>query len=380
MPATVKEIIFSSIIDMRNEIELDSIIEDYLNGKLSADEAKAFEQLRANDPVVDHKVVSHKVFLETMKEYADILALKERMDQAHEGIDVAALSKKLGPHPSYIVNLWRNNKSAIAVAASFILLTIVTLYSIQQTNQQTGSYEQMSKEINRLKTSTTTLIRNVKSIPATQSADKKPSRPGKFGGTGFAISTNGYILTSYHVIERSDSIYVQSANGDSYKVNVTYKDPVNDIAILKIIDKSFVLGSLPYTLTRNQLGLGESVYTLGFPKEDIVFGKGYLSSQSGFNGDSLAYQVAIDVNPGNSGGPLLDNSGNIVGIINAKESNTDGATFAVKAKYLREALSTIPQDSIVGKISSSKKSSIRKMEASKQVSKIQNYVFMVKGL
>ncbi|MCD0488911.1 serine protease [Pedobacter sp. MC2016-14] len=365
---------------MRNEIELDSIIEDYLNGKLSAEEAKAFEQLRANDPVVDHKVVSHKVFLDAMKDYADVLALKERMDQAHEGIDVAALSKKLGPHPSYIVNLWRNNKSAIAVAASFILLTIVTLFSIQQTSQQTGSYEQMSQEFSRLKRTTSTLIRDVKSSKAIKPADRKPSRPGKFGGTGFAISTNGYILTSFHVIERSDSIYVQSANGDSYKVNVTYKDPVNDIAILKIIDKSFVLGSLPYTLTRNQLGLGESVYTLGFPKDDIVFGKGYLSSQSGFNGDSLAYQVAIDVNPGNSGGPLLDNSGNIVGIINAKESNTDGATFAVKAKYLREALSTIPQDSIVGKISSSKKSSIRKMEASKQVSKIQNYVFMVKGL
>lgn len=358
---------------MRNEIELEGIIEDYLNGKLSEEETKAFEQLRLNDPAVDHKVVTHKVFLDSLRDYASNLDLKNRMDSAHNQIDVNALSKKLGPHPSFIVNIWRKNKAAIAVAASFILLTIVTIYSIQQTTEQTGSYEKMSVELSKLKSSTNNLIRDVKSSHSTKAAVK----PVKFGGTGFAISSNGYILTSYHVIEKSDTVYVQSNKGDLYKVDITYKDPVNDIAILKIIDKKFSLGSLPYSLKKGFVGMGESVYTLGYPKDDIVFGKGYLSSQSGFNGDTLAYQVAIDVNPGNSGGPLLDNSGNVIGIINAKESYTDGATFAVKAKFLQEALSTIPQDSVVGKISTVKRK--HKLEPSKQLSKIQEYVFMVKG-
>ncbi|RZK99413.1 MAG: serine protease, partial [Pedobacter sp.] len=346
---------------MRNEIELESIIEDYLSDKLSEAERKAFEELRLKDLSVDNKVVTHKVFLESLAAYADTLELKNKMDAAHAKIDVDQLSRKLGPHPSIIVNIWRKNRAAIAVAASFILLTTVMLYSIQQTTQQTSSYEKMSVELSRLKSSTNSLIRNVKS---NQSHATTPVKPMKFGGTGFAISANGYILTSFHVIEKSDTVYVQNSKGDQYKVEIKYKDPVNDIAILKIIDKSFSLSALPYSLKKSAVGMGEIVYTLGYPKEDIVFGKGYLSSQSGFNGDTLAYQVAIDVNPGNSGGPLLDNSGNIIGIINAKESHTDGATFAVKAKYLQEALSSIPQDSIVGKISS-RKGNMHKLEPSK---------------
>ncbi len=376
MSAKVKEIIFSSIVDMRNEIELEGIIEDYLNDKLTEGEKNAFEELRRNDPSVDHRVVTHKTFVESLASYANTVELKNKMDAAHAMIDVDQLSRKLGPHPSIIVNVWRKNRAAIAVAASFILLTTVMIYSIQLTTQQTTGYEKMSVELNRLKSSTNSLIRNVKS---NQHHSTVPVKPVKFGGTGFAISSNGYILTSYHVIEKSDTVYVQNNKGEQYKVEITYKDPVNDIAILKIIDKKFSLSALPYSLKRSAVGMGESVYTLGYPKEDIVFGKGYLSSQSGFNGDTLAYQVAIDVNPGNSGGPLLDNSGNIIGIINAKESHTDGATFAVKAKYLQEALSSIPQDSVVGKISS-KKIQKHRLEPSKQVSKIQEYVFMVKGL
>ena len=376
MSTEIKEIIFSSIIDMRNEIELESIIEDYLNGKLSEAEKLAFEELCRNDLSVNQKVVDHKAFLDSLLSYANTLELKSKMNAAHNKIDVDHLSRKLGPHPSVIINIWRKNRAAIAVAASFILLTTVMLFSIQQTTQQTSSYEKMSVELSRLKSSTNSLIRDVKS---NQNHPTAPVKAMKFGGTGFAISANGYILTSYHVIEKSDTVYVQNSKGEQYKVEIKYKDPVNDIAILKVIDRTFSLGALPYSLKKTSVGLGEIVYTLGYPKEDIVFGKGYLSSQSGFNGDTLAYQVAIDVNPGNSGGPLLDNSGNIIGIINAKESHTDGATFAVKAKFLQEALSSIPQDSVVGKISS-RRTKMGRLEPSKQVSKIQEYVFMVKGL
>lgn len=360
---------------MRNEIELEGIIEDYLNGKLNEAEAKAFEQLRLNDPAVDHKVVAHKVFLESMNSYAGMSDLKQQMNLAHAQIDVAGLSKQLGPHPSFIVNLWRKNKAAIAVAAAFILLTVVTIYSIQQNTQQYGSYEKLNKEMNNLRSSTNSLIRNVKS-----SQNAKPNvNPGKFGGTGFALSSNGYILTSHHVIEKSDSVYVQNYKGDSYKVKMVYSDPVNDIAILKIIDAGFApLAALPYSLKRSSAGMGEQVFTLGYPKDDVVFGKGYLSSKTGFNGDTLAYQVAINVYPGNSGGPLLDNYGNVIGIINAKESNSDGAAFAVKSKYIAEALNAIPQDSLVRRIAITKKNQLQGLKLTKQLEKMQDFVFMIK--
>lgn len=359
---------------MRQDLELEAIIEDYLNGKLTPEERTAFEKLRINDQMVDHKVVAHKVFLESMAQYAHIVKLKEQMDAAHSQIDVATLADQLRPHPSKLVKLWRNNRSAIAIAASFVLLAIVSLYSIQSNNKQAGTFEAMSKDMAKLRITQNTLIRDIKS----RKADNTNTKPASFGGTGFAISGNGYIVTNYHVVRGADSVYVQNSKG-SYKVKSFYNDPVNDIAILKINDKSFdKLPSLPYTIKRGMSGIGEAVFTLGFPKDDIVLGDGYVSSKNGINGDTLAYQVAIPVNPGNSGGPLLDNNGNIVGIINGKENKTDGATFAVKSKYIMEALNAIPQDSLSKRVSYGKKSLLRGMKRDKQVEKMQDYVFMIK--
>lgn len=359
---------------MRNEIEFEGIIEDYLNGKLNEAELKAFEELRLNDPIVDHKVVTHKVFLDSLNDYTAVSNLKHKMDQVHAQLDVDTLSKQLGPHPSFIVNIWRKNKAAIAVAASFILLTIVTLYSIQQTTQQSGSVELVSRELARIKNSQSNLIRKINSTNVT-----KNLKPANFGGTGFALTANGYILTNLHVVDGADSVYVQDSKGNSFKAVVKRKDSQYDLAILKIVDDSFnTLSNLPYKLKQNVIGMGESVYTLGFPKDDAVYGQGYVSSKTGYNGDTTQYQVSIPVNPGNSGGPLLDHEGNIIGVISAKQNQVDGATFAVKSKYIQEALNSIPNDSLGRKVAFSKRNSLQGLSKPKQIDKIKDYVFMIK--
>jgi len=359
---------------MRNEIELEAIIEDYLNGKLTADEHKAFEQLRNNDPIVDHKVVAHKVFLESMQQYADILLLKDRMNAAHDQIDVAAISAQVKPHSSKLVRFWRNNQSAFAVAASFLVLAMIMLYSIQSQTKTVGSFEALNRKVNQINISQNNLIRTFNTKVQTNTL-----APAKFGGSGFAISSNGYILTNYHVIKGADSLYVQNSKGVSFKVKPYYTDAINDIAILKVVDMSFRnLGVLPYSIKKTSAGIGEQVYTLGYPKDDVVLGDGYVSSKTGINGDTLAYQIAIPVNPGNSGGPLLDNNGNIVGVINGKEHKTDGAAFAVKSRYIMEALNAIPQDSLTKRVAYGKKSLLQGLKRDKQVAKIQDYVFMVK--
>lgn len=359
---------------MRNEIEIAAIIEDYLAGKLTPEEKKAFEQLRINDPAIDHQVVTHKAFLESIEKYSKVVLLKQQMNVFHEQIDVQTLSKQFKPHSSPIVRIWRNNKSAISIAASFLILAMISLYSIQSNNKQEGSFEALRGEVSRIKRSQNDLIRNIKS-----NSKKDNLAPANFGGTGFAISSNGYILTNYHVIAGSDSLYIQNSKGESFKVKTYYTDPVNDIAILKISDESFQwLGKLPYSIKKNSASIGESVYTLGYPKDDVVLGDGYVSSKTGINGDTLAYQIAIPVNPGNSGGPLLDNNGNIVGVINGKENKTDGAAFAVKSKYIVEALNAIPQDSLSKRVPYGKKSLLQGLKRNKQVEKIQDYIFMIK--
>lgn len=374
MPATIKETVFSSLNKMRNELELDAIIEDYLNGKLTEEERKAFEQLRVNDPAVDHKVVTHQFFLDSMKKYGATLSLKDKMNAIHATIDVESLSDKVKPHPSFIVNLWRNNRSAFAVAASFILLVMVSVYSIQHNTKQNGSYEVMSRELVKIKNSQNNLIRNINN----SKLEKPPVNPAKFGGTGFALTSNGYLCTNLHVINGADSVHVQNAKGESFKAKVVYQDPQYDLAILKIVDQNFIeLSSLPYKINKANIGMGEDVFTLGFPKDDAVLGEGYVSSKTGHAGDTTAYQVSIPVNPGNSGGPLLDNRGNVIGVINAKEYQVDGATFAVKSKYILEALSAIPQDSL-GKKTLLKKSPLLGLNRTKQLNMIQDYVFMIK--
>lgn len=379
MPAKVKEIIFSTlVIEMRNDLELDAIIEDYLLGKLNPQETEAFEHLRRNDATVDHKVVSHKFFLESMEAFAEQVRLREQLNHIHAEIDVESLADALRPHPSKVIQLWRKHKSALAVAASFLVLSLVSVYSIQHNTRQKEQFVLLSNQVNKAIKTQNSLIRKINNAPATTG---KPAVQSSVGGTGFAISTNGYILTNLHVINGADSLYVQNSKGESFKVKSVYTDPQNDIAILKISDKHFSsLSTIPYTIKKTISNIGENVYTLGYPKDDAVLGEGYVSSKNGFIGDTTQYQVAISVNPGNSGGPVLDNNGNLVGIISGKPDQTEGAAFAIKSKYILEAMRAIPQDSLgANKLTANKRSLLSGLKRTKQIEKIQDYVFMIKA-
>lgn len=363
---------------MRNDIELEGIIEDYLQGKLTPAEVQAFEQLRAKDPVIDHRVVAHKVFLESLTQYGANVSLKHKLNNAHAKINVEALAEELKPHPSFIVNFWRNNRSAVAVAASFLLLTMFSVYSHFYGKVQDGTDLMLvRREVASIKSSQNKLVRKFNS--AVTVPPRGPVIAAKFGGTGFALTTNGYLCTSYHVIKDADSVYVQNTKGELFKAKVAFSDPQYDIAILKIIDNSFThLSNIPYRLKKYNTGMGENVFTLGFPKDDAVFGEGYVSSKSGHGGDTTQYQVSIPINPGNSGGPLLDNYGNIIGLITSKENQVDGATFAVKSRYIQEAINSIPQDSLGKKVTYAKKSPLQGLKRTSQIDKIQDYVYQIK--
>lgn len=362
---------------MRKELEIDAIIEDYLQGKLSEEERKSFELLRANDADIDEKVLSHKLFLEAIDGYSARLQFKNTLNAIHDEIDVKILADEFKPHPSKIIKLWRNNKALIGIAASFIVLSLISIYSVQHNSKQQDNYLQMRKDVVRALKSQNNLIRNIQAnVETPQAASLKP---GNFGGTGFAVSSNGYLVTNLHVVKDADSVYVQNNSGETFKVRVAYTDPVYDMAILKIDDARFKgLPTIPYTINNNSAGVGENVYTLGYPKDDAVLGEGYVSSKNGFVGDTTQYQVSIPVNPGNSGGPLLDNSGNLVGIISGKESQADGAAFAIKSAYILEAINSIPTDSLGKRPSLKKKSALFGLKRTKQIEKLQDYVFMVR--
>ena len=171
-------------------------------------------------------------------------------------------------------------------------------------------------------------------------------------GSGFFLTTNGVIVTNYHVVEEVNGIDVfVNRNGEVkiYKANVLISDKTNDISLLKIDDDSFTpFATLPYIINTQILDVGTSVFALGYPMSDILgeeikLTNGLISSKTGYQGDIVTYQISAPIQPGNSGGPLFDKNGNIVGITNAGVPDAQNVGYAIKASYLRNLVDVAPE-------------------------------------
>jgi S1-C subfamily serine protease len=181
----------------------------------------------------------------------------------------------------------------------------------------------------------------------------------KGNGSGFFISKNGYIATNYHVIKGAKKIEIEiNQNNIKYNLdaNVIVYDEENDVAILKLINiNNISFDIIPYALNKNTLDIGSSVFSLGFPLAltilgtEIKFTDGKISSKSGFMGDENEYQITVPIQPGNSGGPLFDLKGNLIGItsssINREFDITENVNYAVKSIYLSNLIKYLPIDS-----------------------------------
>lgn len=363
---------------MESELDLLKKIEAYLFQELSEKEKIDFENQRSTNPALDHKVVEHLNFLKNIQAYGANKALKAQMNQIHAGLNVTDITHSITETSSTIINIWRKYKTNLGIAASVaVICTIITLLSTGQFNKnsQNSNYSALKRDMDNIKKSQNALIKGYDiNTPNTNS-----NHPSQFGGSGFALTNNGYFVTNYHVVEGADSVYIQNNRGQSYKVNIIYIDPTYDIAILGIADSSFKnLPNLPYTFKKPVSDLGEEVYTIGYPRDEVVYGKGYLSSATGYGGDSTAYQVSIPVNPGNSGGPLLDSRGNVIGLIKGKQTQTDGAAFAIKSNFILQSIDNIPQDSLKKKLNITKHNNIAGLTRTQQIKKIEDFIFMIK--
>ncbi len=355
-----------------SENELLEAIERYVNGEMTAAERAHFEILRNENPEINSKVTEHKHFTGLIRQYGERLELEKRLNAIHDEIDVHTLEDELMIHPSWIVNLWRNHHSKISVAASIAIFAVLcTLFFTGYLSNREVNYLRLRGEVAKINQKADKINDQLNNLKRPK---KTYDNPGKYRGTGFAITASGLIATNYHVIEGADSVYVQNAAGKSFKAKVIHSEPENDIAILRIEDTAFRnLGVIPYTFKRAQSDLAESVYTYGYSQESPVYDDGKLTSANGLNGDSLNYQISIPINPGNSGGPLMDSRGNVIGIIQAKQTQMEGVHFAVKASYLLNAI-----DSLDNKVNLNYKNTLASFNTVQQVKKLKNYVFMIK--
>jgi len=353
-------------------------IERYLAGNMDSAERASFEALMQTDGRLKEQVIEHKQLLQAMKIYGKRQVLKGRLNTIHKQLE-AEQNPAASNEPSLLWKVFRNRHAqTIAVAASVSLFSVIgTLWSVHQlkdpVQQQSARYVELRREVDRLKKAQSAIINDIN-----QAATPAP-RPARFSGTGFAISSDGYLVTSSHVIEGADSIMIENKAGMKFKVSEIYRDQDHDLSILKVEDPSFSsFGKLPYTFSSSESELGEKVYTLGYPREDIVFGEGSLSSSTGFEGDSTAYQISIPLNPGNSGGPLLDDKGNLIGVISGKQAGQEGASFAIKSTYLLQMIKEVPTVTTLPPLKLSKKNTLTDNSRTQQLKKLKEYVFVVK--
>ncbi len=174
---------------------------------------------------------------------------------------------------------------------------------------------------------------------------------GPASGTGFAVASNGIIVTNYHVVNGATTIKVRGVNGDFtklYNAKVITEDKNNDLAIIKINDINFTnLGTIPFVINGKTSDVGTSVFVMGYPLrssmgDEVKLTNGIISSKSGFQGDVTSYQITAPIQPGNSGGPLFDSKGNLIGIVNAKHTGAENASYAIKATYLLSLFDLMP--------------------------------------
>ena len=130
-----------------------------------------------------------------------------------------------------------------------------------------------------------------------------------------------------------------------YECRTVYIDLKRDIAIIRINPRKYKSpGAIPYSIRKTPADLAEPIFTLGFPRNEIVYGKGYVAAKTGYKGDSLALQITIAANQGNSGGPVFNRNGEVVGILTGKQTSAEGAVFALHSRYIYNALNAIRKE------------------------------------
>jgi hypothetical protein len=151
----------------------------------------------------------------------------------------------------------------------------------------------------------------------TRSAPPEMTLEGATVGTGWPTA-DGYVVTSNHVVAGCQNVVVISTLGEELPARLALRDQVKDIAILEVSDPLKLPPALP--LAKKKARLGTAVFTIGFPRVDYMgrspkLFTGVISSVNGLHDDPASYHTTVPVQPGNSGGPLLNMNGEVVGLV-----------------------------------------------------------------
>jgi len=375
---------------VNDDIRILEAVERYITGEMSPDERVYFEQLRKSNPEVDQAVVEHTFFLQQLSRFDETRKIKGILNDTH--VHLAEKGEISSPRlrgRARVVYLYNRYKRVSMIAASIAGITALTISALvwsfspgkPASNQEvTQLMRDLDHKVNRIEQQNVALNEKIETVKdQNQNTPKAPVINYTGGGTGFLIDTKGYIVTNAHVVRDARHIAVQTGGSGDLTAEVVYSDVERDLAIIHITDKTYKApASIPYAIRRSGGELAESIFTLGYPRNDIVYGNGYIAARTGYNDDTLTCQLAIPADRGNSGSPILNRNGEIIGVISNKQNTVEGAVFAIHSKYIFQAMAELQKDSAYRNLKMPAVSSIRNADRTQQVKKISEFVYMVK--
>ncbi len=203
--------------------------------------------------------------------------------------------------------------------------------------------------------SRSTCYRITASVIVYRQADRPPSASGQQarGGSGFAVSADGLVVTAFHVVNGAETVEVRFPDGAWLPAQVVSASESTDLAVLRT---SATIAAPLQVVPAKAVALGARVFTIGYPAPEILgasakYSDGVISSLAGIQSDPTMFQTTVSVQPGSSGGPLLDEGGRVIGVVHATinelkflkstESFPQSVNWAVKSDYLLPLLPTI---------------------------------------
>jgi serine protease Do len=347
------------------------LFDNYIFGTLSAEERTDFESRLKTDEEFAIAFDKHKTLIEGINQHEQRAHLKNILSTIHR--QEFGKDAKIVPLQETFI---KKHGKTFAVAASVAVFAVIATVTVLST----GGYllKQQNTAIIELGNKVDAIIEGINDV-ASKNKHIKTYAPANIEGTGFAINNKGYFITSYHMVKSADSVFVTNNVIGRASAKLVASEPSLDIAIYKIEHSEAIKNiPFPFSFKDHASEIGDKVFTLGYPRRDVVYGEGALSSMTGFNNDTTMYQISIPVNPGNSGGPIMDEQGNVIGVIRGKQSSAEGTGFAIKAAFIKQTIDKLENDSLKKDMALvTKRSNLRGLKRSEQIKKIQPFVFNV---
>lgn len=365
-----------------DNIQLLDAVERYIRGEMNSHERVHFEQLRKTNPEVDQLVVEHTLFLNQLDKFGEQKQFKASLHDVHNSLFEAGVIKEQAPKTK-VIDLFRRHKKMLAVAASiagFIAITLAGMISYYSHEANKAEVEQLKRIIGGVDKKVDKKTNELRNELNARISKAPENAVPLSGGTGFLIDGKGLLVTNAHVVKGSSSLVVQNNKAQEFRAKTVYINHAADIAIIKIEDNDFKpFSTLPYAIRKSSADLGEPLFTLGFPRDEIVYNEGYMSAKTGFNGDTMTCQIGVSANPGNSGGPVFNKNGEVIGIINTRQVQAEGVVFAITARNIFSSLEELKKDTSFHYLKLPTTSAVKGMERTQQIKKIEDCIFMVKS-